>query len=411
MNIGLVTIGAELLNGTRIDTNAGWIGNQVTSHGGKVIWHTTISDNQNDIKEALNTMPKSINSIICTGGLGPTHDDITSSALFNYFNVKTEFDSEYWDLLSKKFAKRGIKIPNSNKNQAIKPCSSNGNVIQNPLGSARGLHLNNDVFDLFALPGVPSEMKMMMEEYVLPWIKSKSDISNDINLLRTTGVMESALYEKLDPFIKEHKDVEVAFLPKFTGVDIRISSNIKKNNNSFIKDIKPIINKYYYAEKDVELEDVVAELLVSNKMTIATAESCTGGLIGDRLTNVSGSSKYYKGGVVAYSNEIKSSQLHVNQDILNSHGAVSEEVALEMARGVRSHFSSDIGISTTGIAGPSGGSKEKPVGLVYVSISSNEFEKTYKFSFTPYRKTNKLMTSQAALNITRRYLLNGPQKT
>ena len=166
MNIGLVTIGAELLNGTRIDTNAGWIGNQVTSHGGKVIWHTTISDNQNDIKEALNTMPKSINSIICTGGLGPTHDDITSSALFNYFNVKTEFDSEYWDLLSKKFAKRGIKIPNSNKNQAIKPCSSNGKVIQNPLGSARGLHLNNDVFDLFALPGVPSEMKTMMEEYV-----------------------------------------------------------------------------------------------------------------------------------------------------------------------------------------------------------------------------------------------------
>ena len=148
-----------------------------------------------------------------------------------------------------------------------------------------------------------------------------------------------------------------------------------------------------------------------NKMTIATAESCTGGLIGDRLTNVSGSSKYYKGGVVAYSNEIKSSQLHVNQNILNSHGAVSEEVALEMARGVRSHFSSDIGISTTGIAGPSGGSKEKPVGLVYVSISSNEFDKTYKFSFTPYRKTNKLMTSQAALNITRLYLLNGPQKT
>ena len=179
MNIGLVTIGAELLNGTRIDTNAGWIGTQVTLHGGKVIWHTTISDNQNDIKEALNTMPKSIKTIICTGGLGPTHDDITSSTLFSYFNVKTEFDSEYWDLLSEKFAKRGIKIPNSNKNQAIKPCSSNGKVIQNPLGSARGLHLNNDVFDLFALPGVPSEMKMMMKEYVLPWIKSKSDISLD----------------------------------------------------------------------------------------------------------------------------------------------------------------------------------------------------------------------------------------
>ena len=148
MNIGLVTIGAELLNGTRIDTNAGWIGAQVISHGGKVIWHTTISDSQNDIKEALNNVPKSIKIIICTGGLGPTHDDITSSVLFDYFNVETEFDSEYWQLLSEKFAKRGIKIPNSNKNQAIRPSNSNAKMITNTLGSARGLHLNNDNFNL-----------------------------------------------------------------------------------------------------------------------------------------------------------------------------------------------------------------------------------------------------------------------
>ena len=169
--------------------------------------------------------------------------------------------------------------------------------------------------------------------------------------------------------------------------------------------IRPIINKYYYGELDIELEDVVAKLLLSNNMTLSTAESCTGGLISDRLTNVSGSSKYFNGGVVAYSNEIKSSVLNVNKDIINSHGAVSDEVAMEMARGVKEKFSSDIGISTTGIAGPSGGTKSKSVGLVYVGFSTGEFEKTYKFSFTPYRKENKLMTSQAALNIIRLFLL------
>jgi nicotinamide-nucleotide amidase len=405
MKIGLITIGAELLNGTRIDTNAGWIGHEVISSGGKVLWHATISDTENDIVEALNNVPKSIDIIICTGGLGPTHDDITLSVLFDYFKVKAEFDSDYWELLTNKFLQRDLKIPDINKNQAMKP--SIGNIIPNPIGSARGLHLKNNSFDLFALPGVPSEMKAMMNEYVLPWIQEKSNITYNVKLLRTTGIMESALYEKLESFINDHQKIEVAFLPKLTGVDIRISSNSKNINTSFVNKINPIINKYYYGELDIELEDVVAKLLLSSNMTVSTAESCTGGLVSDRLTNVSGSSKYFNGGVVAYSNEIKSSVLNLNKDIINSHGAVSDEVAMEMARGVKEKFSSDIGISTTGIAGPSGGTKSKSVGLVYVAISTDKFEKTYKFSFTPYRKANKLMTSQAALNIIRFFLLKG----
>ena len=327
MKIGLITIGAELLNGTRIDTNAGWIGHEVISSGGKVLWHATISDTENDIVEALNNVPKSIDIVICTGGLGPTHDDITLSVLFDYFKVKAEFDSDYWELLTNKFSQRGLKIPDINKNQAMKP--SIGNIIPNPIGSARGLHLKNNSFYLFALPGVPSEMKAMMNEYVLPWIQEKSNITYNVKLLRTTGIMESALYEKLESFINDHQKIEVAFLPKLTGVDIRISSNSKNSNTSFINKISPIINKYYYGELDIELEDVVAKLLLSSNMTVSTAESCTGGLVSDRLTNVSGSSKYFNGGVVAYSNEIKSSVLNVNKDIINSDGAVSDEVAME----------------------------------------------------------------------------------
>ena len=162
MKIGLITIGSELLNGTRTDTNAAWIGSVVISSGGKVVWHITLNDNKNDIINGLKNVPKEIDTVICTGGLGPTHDDITSNILFEYFNSKAEFDEEYWNLLSSRFANRGIEIPKSNKNQAIKP--SNGNVIPNPIGSARGLHFKNSEYQLFALPGVPAEMRAMMNE-------------------------------------------------------------------------------------------------------------------------------------------------------------------------------------------------------------------------------------------------------
>ena len=404
MKIGLITIGSELLNGTRTDTNATWIGSVVISSGGKVVWHITLNDNKNDIINGLKNVPKEIDTVICTGGLGPTHDDITSNILFEYFNSKAEFDEEYWKLLSSRFANRGIEIPKSNKNQAIKP--SNGNVIPNPIGSARGLHFKNSEYQLFALPGVPAEMKAMMNESVLPWIGSRSDDFYEIKLLRTTGIMESALFEKIDPLVNKHKDIELAFLPRFTGVDLRISSNKKNVIKSFINEINPIIKKFYYGEGARELEEAVAELLISQQITVSTAESCTGGLIGDRLTNVSGSSKYFKGSIIAYSNEIKSSILNIDENIITSNGAVSEEVAILMAHSVKNKLKSNIGISTTGVAGPTGGSKTKPVGLVYIGIVTDQHKKVYKFNFTSNRKTNKLMSSQAALNILRVYLIN-----
>ena len=404
MKIGLITIGSELLNGARTDTNAAWIGSVVISSGGKVVWHITLNDNKNDIINGLKNVPKEIDTVICTGGLGPTHDDITSNILFEYFNSKAEFDEEYWNLLSSRFANRGIEIPKSNKNQAIKP--SNGNVIPNPIGSARGLHFKNSEYQLFALPGVPAEMRAMMNESVLPWIGSKSNDFYEIKLLRTTGIMESALFEKIEPLVNKYKDIELAFLPRFTGVDLRISSNKKNVIKSFINEINPIIKIFHYGEGEIELEEAVAKLLISKQITVSTAESCTGGLIGDRLTNVSGSSKYFKGSIIAYSNEIKSSILNIDENNITSNGAVSEEVAILMAHSVKNKLKTNIGISTTGVAGPTGGSKTKPVGLVYIGIVTDQHEKVYKFNFTSNTKTNKLMSSQAALNILRVYLIN-----
>ncbi|MEA1881454.1 MAG: CinA family nicotinamide mononucleotide deamidase-related protein [Candidatus Marinimicrobia bacterium] len=405
MKIGLITIGAELLNGTRTDTNAAWIGQKVINAGGDIVWHMTVNDEKASIEAALNEVPDDVDVVLCTGGLGPTHDDISATVLYEYFGAKGEFDQSYWVLLTEKFASRGRVIPESNRNQAMKP--DVGDVIPNPVGSARGLHFSNEFYDCFAMPGVPAEMKSMMTDTILPWINSKSEAKIYVEIMRTTGVMESVLFEKIEAVLKSYPNVSVAFLPRFTGVDLRITSFNKESLDQLIQQISPSIKKYHFGGEEVELEDVVGELLVSSGKTIATAESCTGGLIGDRLTNVSGSSTYFKGGIVAYSNAVKEEAIGVSKKTLESMGAVSAETALEMARGVRKKLNADIGVSTTGIAGPTGGTEEKPVGLVYVGFSHEGGEKAYRFTFTPFRRTNKLMTSQAALNITRLHLLNG----
>ena len=405
MKIGLITIGAELLNGARTNTNAAWIGQNVISVGGAIDWHMTVNDEKNTIESALDKVPISIDVVLCTGGIGPTHDDITSSVLYDYFGAKPEFDEQYWQLLTKKFAARDQVIPDINRNQAMKP--DIGEVIPNPIGSARGLHLSNKSYHLFAMPGVPAEMKSMMTDTILPWIESRSKSKIHVTVMRTTGIMESVLYEKVQGILDDYPQINVAFLPRFTGVDIRLTTSDKNTLNRLVDQISPVIQKYHFGGEGVELEDVVGRLLTENRKTIATAESCTGGLIGDRLTNISGSSLYYKGGIVAYSNSVKEKTIGVKKETLDSAGSVSEDTALEMARGIRNELNADIGLSTTGIAGPKGGTKEKPVGLVYIAISYDSGEKVYRFTFTPYRKTNKLMTSQAALNITRIHILNG----
>ena len=279
----------------------------------------------------------------------------------------------------------------------------NGKIIPNPIGSARGLHFKNNNFQLFSMPGVPSEMKLMMNNYILPIIDKKTQKKNYVKLIRTTGIMESSIFDIIEPYLNNN-NISLAFLPSFTGVDLRISSNINDDLIIFFDKILPLLSKYYYADDHIELEDVLGEVIINKKKTISTAESCTGGLISNRLTNTPKSSSYFKGGIIAYSNSIKIKLLNVNQEIINKYGAVSKEVALEMAQGIRKRMNVDIGLSTTGIAGPGGGSKDKPIGLVYIGLSTSNFEKVYKFNFSKNRKTNKLMTSQAALNILRNYL-------
>ena len=405
MNIALITIGNELLAGFTVNTNAAWIGNHVIQTGGNIVWHQTIGDSKNEIHDSLNQIPKDINAVIITGGLGPTHDDVTAHALYKYANDIPVFDEKYWQYLQDKLAKRNLKLPEINRNQSMKPVK--GTIIPNPIGSARGLHFQVDGKDLFVLPGVPREMKTMMESTVLPWIADQSAGGLTVRTIRTTGIMESGLAEKIGDIVDALADeIKIAFLPQFTGVDIRVSSTDKDAVDQKVYEINVQAGKYIYGYDNDQLEEKVGQLLNANNLSISTAESCTGGLVGHRLTNVSGSSDYYLGGIVSYSNSVKENNLGVAIETLNKHGAVSYETAIEMAENVRSKLDSDLGLAITGIAGPRGGTDEKPVGLTYIALADGKDTMVKEFRFLTERILNKNASCQAALNMVRLYLLN-----
>jgi len=405
MNVGLITIGNELLSGFTTDTNSTWIGQSVLEVGAEITWHVTIGDQYNHITAALDQVPEDIKVVLVTGGLGPTHDDITQKTLFKYFDVQPVFDEDYWNILNARMVKRARVMPEINKNQAIRP--NKGSVIPNNSGSARGLHLNNDRMDVFAMPGVHREMKDMMSNTIIPWIHDKTKSKIYVRTLRTTGAMESVLAEKLVDVTDDTRPVTVAFLPQFTGVDIRLTCPKKNPLIEIEEKIRDRVDKYIYATGIVNLEETVGDMLVKCGYTISTAESCTGGLLGHRFTNVPGSSTYYLGGVVSYSDDIKIKTLGVQENTLQEFGAVSKQTATEMAQGVRDLFGSDLAIAVTGIAGPGGGTAEKPVGLVYITLVHNDTVWAKEFKFFTDRKLNKQLSSQVALNMVRIHLLNG----
>ena len=405
MNVGLITIGNELLSGFTTDTNSTWIGQSVLEVGAEITWHVTIGDQYNHITAALDQVPEDIKVVLVTGGLGPTHDDITQKTLFKYFDVQPVFDEDYWNILNARMVKRARVMPEINKNQAIRP--NKGSVIPNNSGSARGLHLNNDRMDVFAMPGVHREMKDMMSNTIIPWIHNKTKSKIYVRTLRTTGAMESVLAEKLVDVTDNTRPVTVAFLPQFTGVDIRLTCPKKNPLIEIEEKIRDRVDKYIYATGIVNLEETVGDMLVKCGYTISTAESCTGGLLGHRFTNVPGSSTYYLGGIVSYSDDMKMKTLGVQENTLQEFGAVSKQTATEMAQGVRDLFGSDLAIAVTGIAGPGGGTAEKPVGLVYITLVHNDTVWAKEFKFFTDRKLNKQLSSQVALNMVRIHLLNG----
>ena len=425
MRVGIITIGNELLSGFTVDRNAAWIGQQLLSSGIKVNVHHTIPDDFGVIYDTLEYQFREwrCDQIIVTGGLGPTVDDITVSSFLEYFDDSHEFDKDYWEILSERFKRLNFKMPNLNKNQAYK--SKRGIMIPNLVGTARGLHYtkkhdsvlksvkglitgDKNRVNFFALPGVPKEMKSMFTNYVLPEIEKSLKNKVVCKSIRTTGVPESILQEKITDIIDANKEkCDIAFLPhRMLGVDIRLTSSDNQLVEDLINSIVPRIKKYVYGYDNDKLEQVIADLLIQNNLTVSTAESCTSGLLASRLTDVPGSSQYFKGGSVCYSNELKINDIGVDKDLIERYGAVSEEVAESLAQNIAKKNNTDIGIGITGIAGPGGGTEKKPVGLVFVGIFYKNNLYIKRYNLTPDRITNRELTVTLCLNEIRKILRN-----
>ena len=425
MRVGIITIGNELLSGFTVDRNAAWIGQQLLSSGVKVNVHHTIPDDFGVIYDTLEYQFREwrCDQIIVTGGLGPTVDDITVSSFLEYFDDSHEFDKDYWEILSERFKRLNFKMPNLNKNQAYK--SKRGIMIPNLVGTARGLHYtkkhdsvlksvkglitgDKNRVNFFALPGVPKEMKSMFTNYVLPEIEKSLKNKVVCKSIRTTGVPESILQEKITDIIDANKEkCDIAFLPhRMLGVDIRLTSSDNQLVEDLINSIVPRIKKYVYGYDNDKLEQVIADLLIQNNLTVSTAESCTSGLLASRLTDVPGSSQYFKGGSVCYSNELKINDIGVDKDLIERYGAVSEEVAESLAKNIAKKNNTDIGIGITGIAGPGGGTEKKPVGLVFVGIFYKNNLYIKRYNLTPDRITNRELTVTLCLNEIRKILRN-----
>mgnify|MGYP006086603929 CR=1 FL=1 len=401
MNAIIITIGDELLQGFTQDTNSSWIGKTLLPYKIKIIKKISIGDSQNQIiSQIKNTLEEDFDLLFVTGGLGPTHDDITKEALCKIMDDELIFNEDYYLKLEKKFQQYSIKILEMHRTQALQ--LKKANSIPNDKGTALGIHYSINKKQLFFMPGVPLEMKGMILNYIIPdYISIKPEES--IITINTTGITESYLSEKVDSLMSKYSNLcKFAFLPSYTGVSFRISKIDGSINLLEVKkDFWELMHPYAYGTNDDSLEFKLSSKLIKLNLTIASAESCTGGLIGKLLTDISGSSKYFLGSITAYSNNLKQSLLDISKESLNDYGAVSEEIALEMAKAIRIKTGANIGISTTGISGPEGGTKSKPVGLVFIGLSTENESIVKKYNFNFGRNINRKMTATRALNMVR----------
>ena len=409
----VISIGDEILIGQIVNTNSAFINEKLFSIGVHVKKVVTIGDNRDDLIYELHDSMKHYDITLITGGLGPTHDDITKPILVEFFNDELVLDEEVLLKVKSIFESRNAVMPEANIGQAMKPSKSK--VIWNDNGTAPGIYMEEEGKLFIAMPGVPFEMKAMIENSVLSLLKDKflqnPEYAIKNKTLLTAGIGESILFEMIGNLDELLQGQKLAFLPSPYGVRLRIDVKAKTETKAE-EEIKRIekrlyekVGEYIYGVNDDLLEKTIGDILKEKKLTLATAESCTGGIISERITDISGSSEYYKGGVISYSNEAKENIILVQKNTLVQYGAVSSEVAMEMASGVRKVLNADIGISATGIAGPTGATADKPVGLTYVAIAIGDKVYSKELFLGDNRHRNRVRAAQAALDMLRRELL------
>ncbi len=410
MKAELVFTGSELLLGHVLNTHAQYLGKRLSDMGLEIVLQTTVGDNWRIMEEVLLLALKRSDLIIVTGGLGPTTDDLTKEIVSSVTGLPLDLDKNTLDKLVDFYEKRGMKMTESMAKQALFP--KGAIILPNDCGTAPGTFLEIDSKIIILLPGPPREMTAMFENYAVPYIEQKCrgrEITKH-KVLKLAGISESAVQEKIKD-LGGTGNPEIAYVAKPGEIQVRVTARSKsaieaeKMVNQLFAEVEYRLKEHIFGYDDELIEEVTGRLLTSSHLTLATAESCTGGLISAKLTSLPGSSVFYKGSVVAYSNEVKENLLGVPGEILAHYGAVSRETALAMAHGVRRVIGTDLGLSVTGIAGPSGGTPEKPVGLVYISLVTADRQFCQRYIFPGNRQAIRQGVSNAALDLVRRYLL------
>jgi len=415
MKAEIITIGDEILIGQIVDTNSAWMGQQLNLLGIEVYQVTSVHDNHDHIVKAFDEAAKRVELVLITGGLGPTKDDITKKCLCEYFDTELVFHPEVLEHVQSLLSSRNVVINQLNRDQALLP--ANCTVLHNSAGTASGMWFEKDGTIFISMPGVPFEMEAIMTEEVFPRLKRLGITQSIVHkTVLTIGVPESMLAEKIEKWEDAlPKNIKLAYLPSPMMVRLRLSAYgtdevvLKNEIDKQVKELQTIIPEAIFGYDNDNLGIALGRMLISSGKTMVTAESCTGGSIAQFMTSNPGSSAYFKGGVVAYSNEIKSKMLQVPADVIEKHGAVSQEVAELMAVGALNALNADYSVATTGIAGPDGGSEEKPVGTVWIAVAGPSGISSKKYLFKHNRERNIIRSTHTALNMLRTFIQNKNQ--
>lgn len=416
MQAEIITIGDEILIGQTIDTNSAWLGEQLHLIGVKLNRIITISDTPEDIRESIDDSFQRADLILMTGGLGPTQDDVTKSTLADYFNTTLERNQEILEAIDGYFASKGLQMLESNRRQADLPIGAK--ILRNTRGTAMGMWFEKNGKVLISMPGVPYEMKGIMRDYGLAQIKAFFPTKNIIHkTIQTQGIGESFLAEIISDWetALRNDGIALAYLPSPGLVKLRLTAYAEKGNeesvsskvDKYISELEKRIPEYIFGREKDTVAKAIQDLFQTRGWTLAAAESCTGGLIAHEITSISGSSAHFMGSMVTYSNEAKMTILGVKAQSLEKYGAVSEQVVREMAEGAREKLHTDFAIATSGVAGPTGGSEEKPVGTVWIAIAGRKKTLSKVLKLGKSRERNIRISMLTVLNWLRQEIISG----
>jgi nicotinamide-nucleotide amidase len=410
MRAEIIATGSELLSGGVVDTNSVFLAEELLDIGIETAFKTIVGDDDKDMEDAIRTALERVDVMLVTGGIGPTEDDRTRKAIARVLKKRLVLSDDALKAVKAVFSAKGKAYPGANDRQALIPAGAR--LLGNPVGVAPGFMLVEDEKFIAVLPGVPAEMQAMFRENLRPALKEhfggKAVIRRKV--LHTCGLSESKVNELVQDILKQKRPA-VGLTARETGVDIRIvaqEGNGARSRSSVERtesEVRKRLGDAVYGIDGQEMEEILGALLLQRKMTISVAESCTGGLIGGRITNVAGSSAYFERGVVTYSNAAKAELLGVPADLIERHGAVSRETAKAMAQGMRERAKTDLGLAVTGIAGPTGGTQEKPVGIVYIALASPDGVTVNEHRLLGTRSQVRQRTAQMAMDMVRRYLI------